>query len=209
MKVLIADDDSVSRKLLQSYLQKWGCEVSVARDGAEAWSCFEREEFSLVITDWVMPALDGVELVRRIRSVPRPGYVYVILLTAKGEKEDLVEGMEAGADDFLTKPFDRDELRVRLRAGERIVGLEQQLRAARGGSAPELERRIAEVIDDLSALRREVLAALRGETGDQAGLHEGLARRFDRSLAELRRLRGDGCEPDAAPRSDEPGRPGE
>ena len=191
MKVLIADDDSISRKLLQSYLQKWGCEVSVARDGAEAWSCFEREEFSLVITDWVMPELDGVELVRRIRSVPRPGYVYVILLTAKGEKEDLVEAMEAGADDFLTKPFDRDELRVRLRAGERIVGLERELRAARGASAPEIDRRIAEVLDDLSALRREVLAALRGEAGDPAELPEVLDRRFDRSLAALRRLRGD------------------
>lgn len=189
MKVLVADDDSVSRKLLQSYLQKWGCEVSVARDGAEAWSCFEREEFSLVITDWVMPELDGVELVRRIRSVPRPGYVYVILLTAKGEKEDLVEAMEAGADDFLTKPFDRDELRVRLRAGERIAGLEQQLRAARGASPPEADRRIAEVIEDLCALRGEVLAALGGETVDRAELHEGFARRFDRSLADLRRIR--------------------
>ena len=131
MKVLVADDDPVSRKLLQSYLQKWGCEVTTAQDGAEAWSCFEKDEFPVVITDWMMPELDGVELIRRIRSTPRSGYVYVILLTAKGQKEDLVEGMNAGADDFLTKPFDRDELRVRLRAGERIVELEQQLRAAR------------------------------------------------------------------------------
>jgi DNA-binding response OmpR family regulator len=131
MKVLIADDDPVSRKLLQSYLQKWGCEVTSAQDGAEAWSCFQRDEFPVVITDWMMPELDGLELVRRIRSGPRSRYVYLILLTAKGQKEDLVEGMDAGADDFLTKPFDRDELRVRLRAGERIVALEQQLRATR------------------------------------------------------------------------------
>jgi DNA-binding response OmpR family regulator len=176
MKVLIADDDPISRKLLQSYLQKWGCEVTAAENGAEAWSSFQGDEFPIVITDWMMPELDGVELVRRIRSGPRPGYVYVILLTAKGQKEDLVAGMDAGADDFLTKPFDRDELRVRLRAGERIVELEQQARAAAGlvGAAPELERRLSEVAD-----------GLRGLLADRSGLHEDLARRLDHALAEL------------------------
>jgi DNA-binding response OmpR family regulator len=154
--------------------------VSSAENGGEAWSFFQRDEFPIVITDWMMPELDGVELVRRIRSGPRPGYVYVILLTAKGQKEDLVAGMDAGADDFLTKPFDRDELRVRLRAGERIVALEQQARAA-----PELERRIAEAIEELRFLRRDVLAAAFG--GDVPGLHDGFARRFDRSLADLER----------------------
>ena len=188
MKVLIADDDPISRKLLQSYLQKWGCEVTAAEHGGEAWACFQRDEFPVVITDWMMPELDGVELVRRIRSEPRTGYVYVILLTAKGQKEDLVEGMNAGADDFLTKPFDRDELRVRLRAGERIVELEQQARSVAQlvGVAPELERRIAEVIDDLRSLRRDVLAAVCGPD-DRNGLHDGLARRFDRSLTDLER----------------------
>jgi len=180
MKVLIADDDPISRKLLQSYLQKWGCEVTAAENGVEAWSAFQRDEFPVVITDWMMPELDGVELVRRIRSGPRLGYVYVILLTGKGQKEDLVSGMEAGADDFLTKPFDRDELRVRLRAGERIVALEQQVRAARPGAAPEVERLIAEVIEDLRGLRRDVLAV--------AADPDGFARRFDQSLAELQRL---------------------
>jgi DNA-binding response OmpR family regulator len=186
MKVLIADDDPVSRKLLQSYLQKWGCEVTAAQDGAEAWSCFERDAFPVVITDWMMPELDGVELVRRIRSHPRPGYVYVILLTAKGQKEDLVEGMDAGADDFLTKPFDRDELRVRLRAGERIVELERQVRAAQAALAQleelgseALERSLAAVVDDLGGLHRDLLAA--------AVDPDGVAGRLDRSLAELRR----------------------
>jgi two-component system, NtrC family, sensor kinase len=130
MKVLIADDEAVSRRLLQNYLQKWGHEVTVAENGAEAWRLFEAGSFAVVITDWEMPEMDGVELVRGIRaaSASGPGYVYTILLTAKSQKEDLVEGMEAGADDFLTKPFDRDELRVRLRAGERIMQLEQELR---------------------------------------------------------------------------------
>ena len=179
MKVLIADDDPISRKLLQSYLQKWGCEVTAAENGAEAWSCFQRDEFPIVITDWMMPELDGVELVRRIRSGSRPGYVYVILLTSKGQKEDLVAGMDAGADDFLTKPFDRDELRVRLRAGERIVQLEQQARAAARlvDAAPELERLLAGVIDELRGLRQDV------------GLSDGLARRLEQSLTGLQEAR--------------------
>ncbi len=181
MKVLIADDDPISRKLLQSYLQKWGCEVTAAENGMEAWSLFQQDEFPVVITDWMMPELDGVELVRRIRSGPRPGYVYVILLTGKGQKEDLVSGMEAGADDFLTKPFDRDELRVRLRAGERIVALEQQVRSARPAAAPELERRLGEVIEQLRGLRKDMLSAAADEGG--------YARRFDQSLADLERLR--------------------
>ena len=141
MKILIADDDAVSRRLLQSYLQKWGYEVASAKDGAEAWDLFEGESFPIVITDWMMPELDGPGLIRRIRSSQRPGYIYAILLTAKSQKEDLVEGMEAGADDFLTKPFDRDELRVRLRAGERIIRLEQNLRETQGGADPDREAR--------------------------------------------------------------------
>ena len=128
MKILIADDDPVSRRLLQNYLQKWGHEVVVAMNGAEAWTLFEQQEFPVVISDWMMPEMDGVDLVRRIRASARPNYVYTILLTAKSQKEDLVEGMEAGADDFLTKPFDRDELHARLRAGERILQLERALK---------------------------------------------------------------------------------
>jgi two-component system NtrC family sensor kinase len=127
MKVLIADDDPVSRRLLQSYLQKWGHEVVLATNGAEAWRLFQEQEFFLVISDWMMPDMEGPELIRRIRASARPGYVYTMLVTGRAQKEDVVEGMEAGADDFVTKPFDRDELRVRLRAGERIIKLEQTL----------------------------------------------------------------------------------
>ena len=127
MKILIAEDDPVSRRLLESYLTRWGHEVAVTEDGAEAWRAFEAQHFPIVISDWVMPEVDGLELIRRVRSHPRPGYVYTILLTAKSQKEDIVQGMESGADDFVTKPFDRDELRVRLRAGERILRLEEML----------------------------------------------------------------------------------
>src|SRR5262249_50562946 len=113
--------------LLQRTLQLWGYEVTVARDGTEAWRSIEERDFPLVISDWVMPGIDGLELVRRIRSNPRPGYVFVILLTAHTNKGEVVEGLAAGADDFVTKPFDRDELRVRLRTGERVLRLEQAL----------------------------------------------------------------------------------
>ncbi len=176
MKILIADDDPVSRRLLQNYLQKWGYEVTPAQDGAEAWRLFEGGSFPMVITDWMMPELDGSGLIRRIRASQRPGYVYAMMLTAKSQKEDLVEGMEAGADDFLTKPFDRDELRVRLRAGERIIRLEHHLRETQAalvqteqlaslgrlaaGVAHEINNPIAFVINNLAVLRRDVQAAL-------------------------------------------------
>jgi signal transduction histidine kinase len=176
MKVLIADDDVVSRRLLEKYLQKWGYEVTAAQDGAEAWRLFEGGVFPMVLTDWMMPEIDGAGLLRRIRASQRPGYVYAILLTAKSQKEDLVEGMEAGADDFLTKPFDRDELRVRLRAGERIIRLDYQLRETQAtllqteqltslarlaaGVAHEINNPISYVINNLAVLRREMQTAL-------------------------------------------------
>jgi sigma-B regulation protein RsbU (phosphoserine phosphatase) len=127
MRVLIADDDPVSLHLLARTLVSWGYEVSAARDGNEAWRLFEERDHPLVILDWVMPGLDGLEMVRRIRSASRRGYVYTILLTAHTQRGELVEGLAAGADEFVTKPFDRDELRVRLRTGERILRLEHTL----------------------------------------------------------------------------------
>lgn len=128
MRVLVADDDPVSRRLLQNYLQKWGYGVAVTTNGAEAWRMFEQEEFQMVISDWMMPELDGLDLIRRIRQHPVDHYVYTILLTARSQKDDFVAGMDAGADDFVSKPFDQDELHVRLRAGERIVNLELALK---------------------------------------------------------------------------------
>lgn len=183
MQVLIAEDDPVSRRLLQSYLQKWGYDVAAASNGAEAWGLFQTGTFPIVITDWMMPELDGLELIRRIRAANRPGYVHSTLLTARVQKEDLVEGMEAGADDFLTKPFDRDELRVRLRAAERFVNLEQSLaeqnRVLRetqsalvqseklaglgrlaAGIAHEINNPIAYVTNNLIVIRRDTKAAL-------------------------------------------------
>ncbi len=203
MKILIADDDVVSRRLLQSYLQKWGYEVTAAQDGAEAWRIFEQGLFTMVITDWMMPQIDGSGLLRRIRASQRPGYVYAILLTAKSQKADLVEGMEAGADDFLTKPFDRDELRVRLRAGERIIRLEHHLRETQAaliqteqlaglgrlaaGVAHEINNPISFVINNLAVLRRDVQAAL-GVLDKYGEAREVLSRAEPDLAAELARL---------------------
>jgi signal transduction histidine kinase len=143
MRILIAEDAPVSRRLLQQCLQQWGYEVVPASNGAEAWQLFNAGDaaFPIVISDWMMPEMDGLDLIRRIRAKSSSNYVYTMLLTAKSEREDVVVGMEAGADDFLRKPLDRDELRVRLRAGERIVRLEQTLAAQN----QELRQRMEEV----------------------------------------------------------------
>lgn len=126
-KILIADDHELSRFKLRNDLEKWGHEVTVAEDGEQAWELFQKGEFSIVITDWMMPKMDGLDLVRHIRGSNHANYVYLIMLTAKAEKHDIVAGMGAGADDFLTKPFHRDELQVRLRAGTRITNLNREL----------------------------------------------------------------------------------
>jgi sigma-B regulation protein RsbU (phosphoserine phosphatase) len=127
IKILIADDHELSRFKLKTDLEKWGHEVTAAEDGEQAWELFQRHRFAIVITDWMMPKLDGLELVKMIRAADCAAYVYIIMLTAKAEKHDIVAGMGAGADDFLVKPFHRDELQVRLRAGIRITKLNRKL----------------------------------------------------------------------------------
>lgn len=127
MRILIAEDERITRATLARQLQSWGHEVIAAEDGEQAWERLASAEFDIVITDWEMPRLSGVELVRRIRSAPQVAYTYLIILTSRSQKADIVSGIEAGADDFLSKPFDRDELRVRLLAGERIIRLERAL----------------------------------------------------------------------------------
>lgn len=129
MRILIADDDEVSRCKLETLLNKWGYEVISVEDGKSAWDVLQREDAPrLAILDWMMPGLDGSEICRQLRQSSKGAYVYVMLLTARVGKEDIVAGMEAGADDYLSKPFDAQELKVRLRAGKRIVDLEEALR---------------------------------------------------------------------------------
>jgi DNA-binding response OmpR family regulator len=132
MKVLIADDELAFRNMLEEILARWGYEVVATRDGAEAWHTLRAENApQLAILDWMMPEMDGLEVCRRVRQEVREPYIYLILLTARGQDEDLVRGMESGADDFLAKPLKTDELKVRLNAGQRIVELQNELVAAR------------------------------------------------------------------------------
>jgi sigma-B regulation protein RsbU (phosphoserine phosphatase) len=128
MDILIAEDDLVSRRLLEATLQKWGHVVRVAADGTAAWEVLSAEAPPpLVILDWMMPGLDGPTLCRRIRETPRLAGSYVILLTARAERQDVVAGLDSGADDYITKPFDREDLRARVNVGLRVLGLQKTL----------------------------------------------------------------------------------
>jgi DNA-binding response OmpR family regulator len=138
----MAEDDLISRRVLERTLEDWGHEVIVATDGLAAWEVLCHPDAPpLAILDWMMPGMDGPELCRRVRALNRQEPTYLILLTARTRKEDIAAGLEEGADDYVTKPFNRQELRARLRAGERIVGLQKGL-AAR---VHELEAALSQV----------------------------------------------------------------
>jgi DNA-binding response OmpR family regulator len=142
MKILIAEDDPVSRRVLEAALAKDGHEIQSVDDGAQALEALERPDAPLLaILDWMMPGVDGTEICRRLRAAPRSRPIYVVLLTARGRKEDVLAGLEAGADDYVTKPFDHDELRARVRVGARVVDLQSAL----AGRVAELEEALARV----------------------------------------------------------------
>lgn len=122
MKILVVDDELVSRKKLEILIQSLGYETLVAEDGTQGWEIWKNEMPKIVITDWVMPGMDGLELCRRIREAEGSQYTFIIIVTSKNEVHDIVSGMDAGADDFITKPFVQEELAVRIKAGERILG---------------------------------------------------------------------------------------
>ncbi|HUI07791.1 MAG TPA: response regulator transcription factor [Verrucomicrobiae bacterium] len=128
MRILIAEDDAVSRRVLEATLAKWGYEVVVTTDGQQALEQLMHPDApSLAVLDWMMPGLDGSEVCRQARQARGDRLLYLILLTAKGRKEDVVEGLTAGADDYVVKPFDRAELKARLNVGERILRLQAEL----------------------------------------------------------------------------------
>lgn len=132
MKVLIADDEAVSRRMIESLLRRWNYEVLVAKDGFEALQILQQADAPrLAVVDWLMPGVDGIQLCEKIREVKSDAYTYVLLLTAKHSQADVIEGLDAGADDYLIKPFDPQELRGRLRTGKRILHLMEQLLATR------------------------------------------------------------------------------
>ncbi|HTY39049.1 MAG TPA: response regulator [Bacteroidota bacterium] len=132
MKILIADDEVVSQLILAEQLQTLGHNVSIASDGREAWELFQTVRPQIVITDWIMPDIDGLELSRMIRAENREVYTYVIFLTILNGKGSYLEAMEAGADDFITKPFDGEQLSARLHVAERILGLQREIKQLQG-----------------------------------------------------------------------------
>jgi len=130
MRVLVAEDERITRATLVRQLDSLGHSVVAAEDGQAAWEAFSAggTPFDLIVTDWEMPRTSGVELVKKVRGAATDAYVYIILLTSRSDKQDVVSGIEAGADDYVSKPFDKDELRARVLAGERVVRLERALK---------------------------------------------------------------------------------
>jgi two-component system, cell cycle response regulator len=163
MKVLIAEDDPVSRKVLEKTLASWDYDVVVTQNGEQAWQVLQGEDApSLVILDWMMPDLDGVDVCRRLRDLPSSSPPYVILLSARDSKDDIVLGLNAGANDYVGKPFDRHELRARLEVGRRFVELNDKL--------VETQRRL-----EIQA-RTDLLTGLMNRRAVLERLHDEMAR---------------------------------
>lgn len=169
MRVLVADDDVVSRMMLQGAVEGLGHECLVAQDGAEAWRLFVDHPPDVLITDRVMPGIDGLELCRRVRDAAGQTYTYIVLATVLSERDDVVKGMEAGADDYLTKPLDPFDLQTRLIAAERVTSLHAEL----GRYRDELARLAC--TDPLTQVRNRLSL-----DDDLRGLH-ARSRRYGRS----------------------------
>jgi DNA-binding response OmpR family regulator len=161
MRVLIAEDDAVSRRILQRAVERFGHDCHATVDGAEAWQSYLDAQYDVVITDWVMPHVDGVELCELIRDYPGPSYTYVILLSVLSDRGHFLKGMQAGADDYLTKPLDTEELQARLAAAERVTSLHRRL----AGQNARLETLLHE---------QEQLSSTLAETAEARGRLEGV-----------------------------------
>jgi DNA-binding response OmpR family regulator len=128
MRILVAEDQAVSRHILVANLRKWGYDVTAVEDGTQAWEALQAQDAPpLVILDWLMPGMDGIAICRRIRQNPQRRPIYLILLTARRGPEDKVTGLQSGADDYITKPFNREELRARVQVGFRVLDLQRAL----------------------------------------------------------------------------------
>jgi two-component system, cell cycle response regulator len=164
LRILVAEDDTISRTILAKAVEKFGHECLVVEDGEKAWELFQcTPEVDVVISDWMMPGIDGPELCRRVRAINSGWYTFFIFLTALGDKQHLLEGMQAGADDYLTKPLDREQLQVRLIAASRVNSLHRQLNEQK---------------DELAKLNRELFAMSRRDPltrlGNRLRLREDL-----------------------------------
>ncbi|MCJ8336029.1 MAG: response regulator, partial [Epibacterium sp.] len=143
-RVLVVDDSRLQRRILVASLKKWGFEVVEAESGEQAMEMCQQELPDLILSDWMMPGMTGIEFCRAFREFSGDGYSYFILLTSKSEKNEVAEGLDAGADDFLTKPVSSDELRARISAGERILRMQRELF--------EKNRIVSETLDELQSV---------------------------------------------------------
>jgi len=180
MNVLIAEDDRVSALRLRRALEKLGYMANVVHNGAEAWKCIQAGGVELLLSDWMMPEVDGLELCRLIRSQPDALYTYVILLTSRSAREDRLAGLEAGADDFLTKPPDTGELVARLNVARRILAMQDQLRTH---AAQLFELHLALSRQNALLERQNALLLERASTDGLTGLSN--RRHFDEVLTQL------------------------
>ncbi|HEX2182857.1 MAG TPA: diguanylate cyclase [Rubrobacteraceae bacterium] len=173
MKILIAEDDTVSRTILKRAVEKFGHECLAAEDGEKAWELYrETPDVDAIISDWMMPGMDGLELCRKVRDEERGGYTYFIFLTALGDRDHLLMGLEAGADDYLSKPLDRDELQVRLISALRVT---------------QLHRRLAFQNDELETLNRKLFEQSREDPLTRLGNRLRLREELDALLGGAER----------------------
>lgn len=168
VKILIAEDDEITQLILQKLLEREDYKVILTNNGLEAWNVFQekREEIDMVITDWLMPKMDGLELCKKIRNLDLPRYVYLIFITVRERREDIVIGLEAGADDYIPKPFDPHELLSRIRSGERVIELDK------------LQRKVQKKLECLS-LSDELTKVL-----NRRGIFRRLREEVDRATRE-------------------------
>jgi len=177
VKILIAEDEYTTRLMVQVSLENWGYSVNSVADGREAWNAFQKVETpDIAILDWEMPEVDGVELCKRIKNLQRSNPVYVIILTGRDDQKDILQGFDAGADDYMTKPFNDDELRARVRVAERLVTIQTSL----SQSVEELKL----ALDMVDTLQGSVPVCnscekIEGENGDWYTLSESINKRFD------------------------------
>lgn len=175
--VLVVDDSRLQRRILAGFLGKWGFEVIEADSGEQALEICATLQPELVLSDWMMPGMSGLEFCRAFRDLPHDGYGYFILLTSKSEKNEIAQGLDAGADDFLTKPVNRDELRARISAGDRILGMQQEL--------SEKNRMILETLAQLQAVYDSIDKDLIQAKKIQESLVPELTRQFGASRVSL------------------------